>query len=353
MQYEGKTHFILPTNCFIVDGAERSIIYDLQRGDYGILTGELAAAIRNCTSGSFKDLFSELPPEDLDFYEPFIEELITNDYLIPVDAIEVPYFEHMSTTWNYPYEVSNAIIEYSSRSSYDLIEALKKIDQLGCQAVEIRFTDAWDLPFYEQLSKGIDGMIFRHIDMLICFKQGQEDQFMFELKQLHPAFFCITQYQSPEDKMLKNIAAEYAGLKRVQKNYTDLVNDHGVYPKNFYINKDFFLESLQHHTYFNGKVVIMADGQVRNATNHPHTFGHINEVDLALLMKNPDFTLLWNIPKDNIRICKDCEFRYMCMDSRIPFKNDKNEWEYEDTCNYDPYNCQWAFEEKCTPIHDL
>jgi SPASM domain peptide maturase of grasp-with-spasm system len=352
MLFEGKSHFIFPTNCFIIDGAERALIYDLHRGDYHIITRELSGAIRNCTSRCFTDLFNALPPEDLDFYEPFIEDLITRDCLIPTDAGEVGYFEPMDTAWQYPYKVSNAIIEYSGQSPFDLVEVLAKIEQLNCQAVEIRFSDAWDFSFYERLSKAIDGMIFRHIDMLIQYKTGQEEIFLFELKHLHPAFFWVTQYNAPEDKMIKNALDKNAGLKRTRKQYSEIVNDHQVYPKNFYINKEFFTESIRHNPYFNGKIVVLQNGSVQNATNQARSFGYINDIDLHTLLKNDDFTSLWDVSKDHIKVCKECEFRNMCMDSRIPFQNVGNEWEYAEPCNYNPYTCEWDHVEQGVSVNN-
>lgn len=342
MLFEEKSHFLVPTNCFIVDGVERSLIYDLQRIDYDIIPKELSLAIKKCISRSFSDLFSYLPPDDLDFYDPFIRELIKKDHLIPIDPGELEYFECMSTDWRYPYDISNAIIEYSNESAFDLSVVLQKLDQLNCPAVEIRFTDAQDLSFFEKLSRSIDGMVFRHVDLFIQYKEEQEDDFMFELKNLHPVYFSITQYQAPVDKIVKNAEGQYIGLKRKTGTYQSITDNHNVYPRNFYINREFFTESLNFNPFFNGKIVILKDGSVRNATNQQHSYGNINTTNLQLLVRDPGFTLLWKVSKDNICTCKDCEYRYMCMDSRIPVKNDHDEWIYDDKCNYDPYNCLWS-----------
>lgn len=39
--------------------------------------------------------------------------------------------------------------------------------------------------------------------------------------------------------------------------------------------------------------------------------------------------------------CKDCEFRYMCPDNRIPLKKDNNTYYHDNSCNYDPYSNIW------------
>jgi hypothetical protein len=46
--------------------------------------------------------------------------------------------------------------------------------------------------------------------------------------------------------------------------------------------------------------------------------------------------------KDEIAICKDCEYRYMCVDSRLPlYQNEDNLWVLEGECNYNPYTSEW------------
>jgi hypothetical protein len=48
------------------------------------------------------------------------------------------------------------------------------------------------------------------------------------------------------------------------------------------------------------------------------------------------------VRKDDIEVCKDCEFRYICTDCRI-FKNDSNDiYSKPKKCNYDPYTNTWA-----------
>ncbi|WP_142683047.1 grasp-with-spasm system SPASM domain peptide maturase [Chitinophaga polysaccharea] len=344
MRFEGKTHYLFPTNCFIVDGAERSLIYDLHRNNYDIIPLELSAALKQCGSGNFEELFSHLPEEDLDFYQPFIVNLIEMDYLIPIDEKEIEFFDPMSTEWHYPYHLSTAIIEYSSDSPFSLKDVLARIDKVNCPAVEIRFTEAYDLEFYKELCGIFNGMCFRHMDLLIQYKEGQEADFMVALKNIHPILFSITQYQAPKDEVVNNSESQYIGLKRTTRSYDEIVNNHSVLSRNFYINREFYTESLHHNSFFNGKIAILKNGMIKNGTNSFRSFGNILETDLSNIHNNEIFTELWGLSKDKIEICRDCEYRYMCMDSRIPILNSENKWVYEEKCNYDPYTCKWNTE---------
>lgn len=55
----------------------------------------------------------------------------------------------------------------------------------------------------------------------------------------------------------------------------------------------------------------------------------------------PKCSNLWNITKDQIEVCKNCEFRYICPDNRIPLKRKENDYYHQTDCNYDPYKNKW------------
>lgn len=63
-------------------------------------------------------------------------------------------------------------------------------------------------------------------------------------------------------------------------------------------------------------------------------------------MNKNEFQILWSVKKDVTLVCKDCEFRYMCIDSRIPILSDnKTSWFHNNECNYNPYIAKWKGEE--------
>jgi hypothetical protein len=64
------------------------------------------------------------------------------------------------------------------------------------------------------------------------------------------------------------------------------------------------------------------------------------------LLKSTKLTKYWNVRKDNTDVCKNCEFRYFCLDDRIPDIRPKdNSWYYKTECNYNPYIAKWKDED--------
>jgi hypothetical protein len=54
-----------------------------------------------------------------------------------------------------------------------------------------------------------------------------------------------------------------------------------------------------------------------------------------------DFAALWSINKDQITVCKDCEFRYVCTDCRAYLLDAGDLYSKPSKCTYDPYTAEW------------
>src|SRR6185295_1561186 len=65
------------------------------------------------------------------------------------------------------------------------------------------------------------------------------------------------------------------------------------------------------------------------------------EVPLHSALAQRDFAALWSINKDQIAICKDCEFRYICTDCRAYLQDTADLYSKPSKCTYDPYTAEW------------
>ena len=54
-------------------------------------------------------------------------------------------FPSIENTWDSPYILNNAVVEYSKNSSYDLFDVLTQLDKIGCPFLQIKFVDKIDL----------------------------------------------------------------------------------------------------------------------------------------------------------------------------------------------------------------
>lgn len=72
-----------------------------------------------------------------------------------------------------------------------------------------------------------------------------------------------------------------------------------------------------------------------------HNYGNVSNTLLQDALKHKDFKKYWNINKDRIDVCKDCEFRYICTDCRAYIEEPDNIYSKPLKCGYDPYTNQW------------
>ena len=70
-------------------------------------------------------------------------------------------------------------------------------------------------------------------------------------------------------------------------------------------------------------------------------FGSVNDTQLKYVVTDKDFTSIWSITKDQISVCKDCEFRHICTDCRVYKENPNDEFSKPLKCGYSPYTNEW------------
>jgi SPASM domain peptide maturase of grasp-with-spasm system len=72
------------------------------------------------------------------------------------------------------------------------------------------------------------------------------------------------------------------------------------------------------------------------------SFGNIKDTTLEEALNHSDFKKYWNINKDQITTCKDCEFRHICTDCRAYIEEPDDQYSKPLKCGYNPYTNEWA-----------
>ena len=167
------------------------------------------------------------------------------------------------------------------------------------------------------------------------FRRDDKISFEEELKKYN-IISSIKVYNFIEDKSLFNDK-----LKFVKKTI-DSKKNCGV------INEDFFcininsiaLNSCNNSCLFK-KISIDKDGSIKNCPSMSQNFGNIKNTTLDEALKHPDFKKYWNVTKDMIDVCKDCEFRHICTDCRAYVEEPENQYSKPLKCGYNPYTNEW------------
>lgn len=116
----------------------------------------------------------------------------------------------------------------------------------------------------------------------------------------------------------------------------------GIVSRNYFgVDKDKVIESINHNSCLNRKISIDKDGNIKNCPSMAESFGNIKDTTLEEALNKPGFKKYWNITKDQIEVCKDCEFRHICTDCRAYIEDPENQYSKPLKCGYNPYTNEW------------
>jgi len=113
-----------------------------------------------------------------------------------------------------------------------------------------------------------------------------------------------------------------------------------------------FCESQKFNTCLNKKISIDVKGNIKNCPSCKQTFGVIGQKPLVELKDHLNFKRVWGVSKNQIDVCKDCEFRHMCTDCRAYIKDQSNTFSQPSKCNYNPYIAKWKGQEGYVSVEE-
>lgn len=322
-----QARFKLFANCILVNGANRSTICDLQRGDVHMLPNS----------------FAELMSKEVIYAHSVLNEEAQAcvDYLLQNDLAHYNEddgeFPRMSLEFDFPGEVSHAIIEISERSDFDYAKLFSDLSDLGVKFLELRFYTA---PSYTDLLL-VNGFIKPTGIVGVNFYIKSNDLWTSELLNkilvLNQRINSIVIFSSKEEN------SSIIHNRRIIQTTKALTNKMcgKIHSNYFSCNIRTFTESQTQNNCLSRKLSISEDGTLKNCPSMSESFGNTKVENLAEVVRSKQFRRLWEISKDKIRVCQDCEFRYVCTDCRAYLDNPDDELSKPLKCGYDPYLNTW------------
>jgi SPASM domain peptide maturase of grasp-with-spasm system len=354
---------MLYSNCIPVKGYSRCIIYDIQTNRFRFI------------SNSLFDLFfsnkGRINQENYMDYKDFLIQLNDADFGTYILEEFSLLFPALNLYWDTYSKVSNSVIDIANdldHKGFNIL--LKSYELLICKDVYIRFLQEQSS---SELSNFFSIFSNTNINSIVVFIPFQAEMdytnynSLFE-KQVRLQNIII--YKSPNSDLGSD-----SEIRFIKTNIFEESNR--VSKDNFIANIPLFTESQLHNTYFNRKLSIDAEGSIKNSPELPWHYGNVSDTKLeeaikdegtdtdffkkyALYLKaqnegkeyaldfektRPAFNALYFIHKEMIDVCKECEFRHMCVDACVPVQRADNTWYRSQECNYNPYICKWEGEE--------
>lgn len=334
--------FQLFQDCKLVKGFNRGIIYDLSREDFDYVPLDLIDILEEYNGKTIENIITDFGDDQKEVIIEYFQFLIDKEYIFFCELDPI-HFPKLSEHFEPPFLLHNLILDVTQKTFDSIDRIYQQIENIGCQALMLRFYsfEDYDLFFYECLKKFHDSSV-RTIEIILpcvpCL--GYSNFSVNEIAKNNGKISKIVLFSSDENASA--ILDTHILFIKIKDKLSPL-DKNITHPHNFIVNKKLYNESKKYNSYYNKKIYIDGDGNCYNAPESKSILGNIKINQLQEFILNPDNLSYWEeTKKDNIKICKDCEYRYMCINS-IPLVYDSQEklWQKEELCGYNPYVNKW------------
>ncbi|UOU97827.1 grasp-with-spasm system SPASM domain peptide maturase [Chryseobacterium daecheongense] len=341
-----KKVFKLYSNCIPVKGKNRSLICDLQRGNFEFIPNGLYDILKSYNGKKSVDEIKSIFENQ---YDDIIDEYF--DFLLEKEFVfytqNPNYFPKMDMSFSYPFEVSNAIVEIDSKTK-DVLKIIDSLESVNCKFLEIRSYEIISLDIIENILEYIsrNEMIISSVRVIIQFSNTINIQILQTIMENYPRVTCFIVVNSKDESYTPVDEKKQRFIFFTKLHIDNNLHCGKVYPNFFTSNIKMFTESINHNSCLHKKISIDKDGNIKNCPSIPQSFGNIKDTALENALNHPEFKKYWNLTKDSIEVCKDCEFRYICTDCRAYTEQTHVNPEGLDIskplkCGYNPYTGEW------------
>jgi len=326
------SYFYLFTSCIPVKGYNRSLIVDTQRKIFFFIPNALYHILSECRTKTVRGIRSSF--EQKNIVDEYFDFLINENLGMYINSLKK--FPPLNMEYDVPRQITNAIIEVSEKSEHNYDSIISQLSQLNTEALELHLYDRPSISCIINIMNKIQGSSLRSITIIMPYLEGTE---MFNVLDKYPRITSLIFYNSGKDDGLiynENVKVLYKRQKDISPE-----NCGNISPKYFSFNLNHVCESLCYNICLNKKLCITIDGKIKNCPGCVEDFGNVNKDLLCTVINSAKFQRMWKIKKDDIKVCKDCEMRYICHDCRIHIVDKNNIYSKPSKCSYNPYKSEW------------
>ena len=349
MKKQDSTQSIqLYPSCIPVKGYSRCIMIDLFRTRYFFVPFLFYQIFNRSSLVNVSELLKTYNKNTIMEYMCFLKE----NELAYFDDI-TSGFSRIPLDWDCPAIISNGIIDVRSINEEHITRVLNSLSFLGCEAIQLFIPIDITLTFLKIFFNQIKNSRVNTVELIVDYGIESRSVELINSKMKTENRLIKTLFFNAQKNESKIISPYSKKIIIYTSENLDLFNDCGnIHPFLFTNNLPFFTESQHHNTCLNRKICIDAEGNIKNCPAMAKSYGNIKDTTLEEAINKPGFKDLWYICKDQIDICKDCEFRYMCTDCRCFIKDPDNIYSQPAKCTYNPYICLWEGQEGYVPVEE-
>lgn len=334
-----KMWFSLFASCIIVKGKASSLIYDVERMEFYDLSNDFVELLSMAEHHDMDAIKAQYGHEQDELIDGFFAQFVETE--IGFFTTEPERFPKIDFTWESPCFVTNAILELDDASDFDVEDVVNQLSDLACRAVQIRFLhDVSEDELRYKLSL-FDNSRIQQIDVLMPYREPANQNLLYDLAGTHPRVNRFLLYAAPKDEIISH---DHQALDKViiclakdlRTDAAEVIN-----PNRFSTNIDIFSEARAYNLALNRKVCINRTGDIKNYIGHRKSFGNVKTDALRPVLTDAAFREKWYITNDEIEVCRDCQYRYACVNnSDIETRDGK--YYKTDRCAFHPETNTWG-----------
>lgn len=345
MKNNANKYFRLYGACIPVKGAARSTICDLQRGECRLITNSLYEVLTEHRDHTLAQML-EIYPEDqrtlLDYFD-FLEREELGFWTSAPER-----FPPMDLYWDSPGIITSAIIDHDAFSVHDYKDIFFQLEELGCTEIQIRFFCTIENDLLQNILAFTTNSRTRSVHLVFPYDEEKTGQWCADFCARHARVHNMLVTAAPASHVfsVKNNRGKIMAQVAFITETIDSDQHCGVHSL-YHFSTDYktFTEANHFNTCLNKKLGIDVHGNIKNCPSLKQSFGNVKEVSLCAAVQQKNFKQLWEINKDQVEICRHCEFRYICTDCRAFITDESNIYSKPSKCAYDPFTALWAGQE--------
>jgi SPASM domain peptide maturase of grasp-with-spasm system len=336
-------------NVLPVVGYHQGILCDLFRGDTFILPKDLIELISRHGEFHEDQLIELYGADNTETILEYIDFLVNRKLVFSTNRNISRCIPTFSLEWDCPSTITNAQIAISSTTKLEALKvALSELQQLGCKALGL-IIEGMPLSSIIDFISFIDSTFNFILEISVDYEHNTSQDILInqveDLKKVVRTVIC----GGNQSSYIKSDKYNYLCFQWVSTHQKQMPCSYPS-PSSFNSSMPFFCESKSFNSCLNRKLSIDSKGNVRNCIASKLSFGKIMEHSISKIINSSSLPDIWNITKDQIDVCKDCEFRHMCTDCRVFIKDPENIYSQPAKCTYNPYIAKWQGEEGYVPV---
>jgi len=325
-------------NCIPVKGARRSTICDLQYQRAQLIPNDLYKILTEHAGKSVAGIKEHFNHECDALIDEYFTLLIRKNFAFWCDEPE--FFTPLNLEWDSAAAFTNAIIDVDAGSAHDYTAIFTQLDSVGTQAVQIRSYGVLSVSEIERIVTASEATACRHLEFSMAYEPSFTDEWLTALCMEHHVITRLVFHSSPRFRALRLLPHPVIVTFSTGAMTPDSCGQ--VHPAFFSYTLQHFTEAQHFNTCLNRKISICPNGEIKNCPSMTTSFGNIATTTLRSLVGHSELVQIGSITKDQIAVCKDCEFRYVCTDCRAYRADPEDLYSKPARCSYDPYTATWG-----------